>query len=608
MKRKHAMPFGAEYRNDGTVRFRVWAPGVQSVSLILEESPPQELSMAGVDDGSFELITDQARPGSRYRFRVDQRQVVPDPASRYQPFGVHGPSEVINPASFDWCDENWSGLPWNEAVIYELHVGTFTPQGSIDAAKKKLDYLADLGVTGVEILPVSSFAGQRNWGYDGVLPYSPAAVYGRPDDLKSFIDTAHAKGLMVFLDVVYNHFGPEGNYLPQYAPQFFSHRHRTSWGPAINFDGPGSRMVRDFFIHNALYWLEEFHFDGLRLDAVHAIFDDSRPDILTELAETVRKRFRDERHVHLVLENDHNAAHHLAPETSGSPAAYDAQWNDDMHHALHVLVTNERDGYYADYAVNPAWHLGRCMAEGFSYQREISQYRCGRVRGEPSKELPPTCFVSFLQNHDQVGNRALGERIGHLADLAAIKIAVTCVLLAPSPPLLFMGEEFGADTPFLFFCDFSPDLAAKVTEGRRSEFARFTEFRAPQARARIPEPNSPKTFLVSKLDWKSLEKEKHRQYLQFYRELLALRRREIVPRIAKVAQGRAVFEVMGDKAVVVRWPFVGGGELTLAANFSCTETPISGELPGRLLYTTLPGDLQHGRKLASFSAAWLLNE
>src|ERR1700747_1143115 len=382
MKRKHAMPFGAEYRNDGTVRFRVWAPGVQSVSLILEESPPQELSMAGVDDGSFELITDQARPGSRYRFRVDQRQVVPDPASRYQPFGVHGPSEVINPASFDWCDENWSGLPWNEAVIYELHVGTFTPQGNRDPAKKKLDYLANLGVTGVEILPVSSFAGQRNWGYDGVLPYSPAAVYGRPDDLKSFIETAHAKGLMVFLDVVYNHFGPEGNSLPQYAPQFFSHRHRTSWGPAINFDGPGSRMVRDFFIHNALYWLEEFHFDGLRLDAVHAIFDDSTPNILDELSATARDHLGKNRAIHLVLENDRNEARRLIRDANRAPRSYTAQWNDDVHHSLHAIVTGEAQGYYRDYVDAPIAHLGRCLAEGFAYQGQASRWRGGRARGE----------------------------------------------------------------------------------------------------------------------------------------------------------------------------------------------------------------------------------
>jgi maltooligosyltrehalose trehalohydrolase len=608
MKRKHAMPFGAECRDDGTVRFRLCAPAASSVCLVLEEPPDREFAMAGFGDGSFEVVTDQARPGSRYRFRVDQRQKVPDPASRYQPSGVHGPSEVIDPAWFEWSDQNWRGLPWNEAVIYELHVGTFTPEGTIAGAEKKLDYLTELGVTAVEVMPVSSFPGNRNWGYDGVLPYSPAAAYGRPDDLKKFIDTAHSKNLMVLLDVVYNHFGPEGNYLPQYAPQFFSDRHQTPWGQAINFDGPGSRTVRDFFIHNALYWLEEFHLDGLRLDAVHAIFDDSHPHILTELAETIRERVQPERHVHLVLENDHNAAHYLASPKGDSPGAYNAQWNDDIHHALHVLVTNEQDGYYVDYAVNPAWHLGRCLAEGFSYQGEASQYRRGQVRGEPSRELPPTCFVSFLQNHDQVGNRAMGERIGRLADFALIKVAMTCLLLAPSPPLLFMGEEFGADTPFLFFCDFGPGLASKVTQGRRSEFARFAEFSSPEAQARIPDPNCEKTLLSSKLDWTSLEKQEHREYLHFYRELLRLRHREIIPRITKIASRKATFEVVDYDAVVARWPFLKGGALTFIANFSSHEIRLPRRLPGHLLYSTPVAELQHWRQLASHSAAWLLDE
>jgi malto-oligosyltrehalose trehalohydrolase len=607
MRRKHEMPFGAECGDDGTLRFRLWAPSASSVSVVLTESCNRELAMSPTHSGWFELVTKEARAGIRYQFKVDDQQAVPDPASRYQPSGVHGPCEVIDPTLFEWQKGNWRGRPWNEAVIYELHVGTFTLEGTFAAAESKLDYLADLGVTALEIMPVSSFPGERNWGYDGVLPYAPARAYGRPEDLKNFIDAAHAKNLMVFLDVVYNHFGPEGNYLPLYAPQFFTDRHRTPWGPAINFDSPDSCTVRDYFIHNALYWLEEYHFDGLRFDAVHAISDDSFPDILTELAETVGKHFGRERYIHLVLENDNNAAHYLNRGADNNPRLYTAQWNDDIHHALHVLTTGEKDGYYADYAADSAWHLGRCLAEGFSYQGDVSRYRNGELRGEPSRELPPTCFVSFLQNHDQVGNRALGERITNLADPAAVKAAVTCLLLAPSPPLLFMGEEFGATTPFLFFCNFGADLASKVTNGRRSEFAKFAQFSSPEAQARIPDPNSEGTFLASKLDWSSLEKPQHRGWLDFYRELLACRRSEIVPRVPKIANGKSSFQLIGNKTISVTWPFVGGGSLRLFANFSGARIGITEEPQGRLLYSTPRPALQQ-QQLAAFSAAWLLEE
>ena len=606
MKREHEMPFGAECRDDGT-RFRLWAPNASSVCLVLAGYPDRELAMSGADSGWFELVTNEARAGGRYQFKVDDNHPIPDPASRFQPSGIHAASEVIDPTSLDWGDETWQGRPWNEAVIYELHVGTFTPEGTFEAAEKKLDYLAELGVTAIEIMPVSSFPGERNWGYDGVLPYAPAGAYGRPDDLKRFVNAAHANSLMVLLDVVYNHFGPEGNYLPLYAHQFFADLHRTPWGRAINFDGPENRTVRDYFIHNALYWLEEYHFDGLRFDAVHAIADDSRPDILTELGETVRKYFGNERHIHLVLENDNNAAHYLSRRADGTPQLYTAQWNDDIHHALHVLTTGERDGYYADYAANPAWHLGRCLAEGFSYQGDVSRYRNGNSRGEPSREMPPTCFVSFLQNHDQVGNRALGERITDLADPDAVRAALACLLLAPSPPLLFMGEEFGAATPFLFFCDFGAALASKVTDGRRSEFAKFAQFSSPHAQARIPDPNSMKTFLASKLDWTSLERPEHRGWLRFYRELLACRRTEIAPRISNIVPGEASFRVIGEMAVSVTWTLVGGGGLRLLANFSGSKIGITEEPHGRLLYST-PRPAVQANQLAAFSAAWWLDE
>ncbi|HKW19212.1 MAG TPA: malto-oligosyltrehalose trehalohydrolase [Terriglobales bacterium] len=602
------MPFGAECRNEGGVRFRLWAPGESQIVLQLDG---RGIPMSRFDSGWFELVT-EARAGDQYNFKIDGERLVPDPASRLQPFGVHGTSEVIDPLKFDWRDSNWSGHPWHETVIYELHIGTFTPEGTFAAAEEKLDHLRDLGVTAIELMPLSSFPGERNWGYDGVLLFAPASAYGRPEALKRFVDSAHAKNLMVFLDVVYNHFGPEGNYLGLYAPQFFTDRHHTPWGQAINFDGPCSRTVRDFFIHNALYWLEEYHFDGLRFDAVHAIADDSRPDILTELADTVRRKLGSERHIHLILENDNNAAHYLCRDSQAQQPCYNAQWNDDIHHALHVLVTGEKDGYYSDYAQRPAWHLGRCLAEGFSFQGGPSALRGGATRGELSCGLPPDCFVSFLQNHDQIGNRAFGERILELANRSgggaeAVKVAMAILLLAPSPPLLYMGEEFAAATPFLFFCDFGPDLAAGVTDGRRSEFARFEQFSSPEGQSRIPDPNSEQTFLSSKLDWASLSRAPHREWLDFYRHVLTSRRERIVPIIQEVARGRASFEVLTPSAVSVRWPFSKGGGLQLHANFGKSSVEFSTKPRGELLYTSNENFGLNQTQMPSLTAAWFLN-
>lgn len=605
MKYQHQMFFGADCREDGTVRFRLWAPKTSSVALALGEN---EIPMSEVDEGWFEL-TAEARAGDRYQFKINGQQSVPDPASRFQPAGVHGASEVIDPHSFEWQNAGWPGRAWEEAVIYELHVGAFTPEGTFAGAEKKLDHLAELGVTAVEVMPVSSFPGERNWGYDGVLPFAPAHAYGRPEDFKRFIDAAHGKNLMVFLDVVYNHFGPEGNYLSLYAPQFFTDRHHTPWGQAINFDGPCSRKVREYFIHNALYWLEEYQLDGLRFDAVHAIKDDSKPDILTELAEAVRQKFGDERKIHLVLENDNNAAHYLRREEARAKW-YTAQWNDDVHHAAHVLLTGETDGYYADYAEKPIWHLGRCLAEGFSYQGEASGFRRGELRGEASRELPPESFVSFLQNHDQVGNRAFGERITQLADAAKLRVALATLLLAPSPPLLFMGEEFGASTPFLFFCDFGRDLADKVTEGRRSEFARFAPFSSAEAQARIPDPNREETFRRSKLSWASLEANSHIQWLRFYRELLGCRRRQIVPRIKNIVPGEATFYILGNETVSVIWPLKGGGNLTVLANLGDDSVQVAKMPEGRMLFSINHdrATVLETRTIHAPSVAWFVKE
>ena len=605
MKRKHEMPFGAEIRDDGTARFRLWAPKASSVSLQLT-SLERALPMSKFDKGWFELVT-EAGAGAQYSFKINNQQLVPDPASRFQPSGVHGPSEVIDPFAYDWQDSNWKGRHWDEAVIYELHVGTFSPEGTFAGVEARLDYLADLGVTAVELMPLASFPGERNWGYDGVLPFAPARCYGRPEDLKRLIEAAHAESLMVFLDVVYNHFGPEGNYLGLYAPDFFTQKHQTPWGQAINFDGPNSRPVRDFFIHNALYWLEEYNFDGLRFDAVHAIHDDSRPDILTELAETVREKFDGHRQVHLILENDDNAAHYLCPDAEARSSCYDAQWNDDIHHALHVLVTGEGDGYYSDYAKDPVWHLGRCLAEGYSYQGDASAFRAGARRGESSRDLPLTRFISFLQNHDQIGNRALGERITQLAAAEKVKLAMAILLIAPSPPLLFMGEEFAAATPFLFFCDFGRELAAKVRDGRRAEFAKFEQFNSPQAQAQIPDPNSEETFLRSKLDWDSVEREPHAKWLRFYRNVLKCRHEKVAPRIKDIVPGRATFEILSPLGLDVRWPFARSGSLQLIANFDGQPLALRHEPNGQLLYTTSDVHDREWKEIPPLAAVWFLN-
>ena len=601
------MPFGAECRNDGSVRFRLWAPAARQVELCLD-NVNRPLPLERLDKGWFELVADAAGPGSLYRFRIDEAEKVPDPASRFQPQDVHGPSEVIDPDAFNWQDHSWRGRRWEEAVIYEVHVGAFTSTGTFSSVCERLDYLAELEITALELMPVADFPGQRNWGYDGVLPFAPDSAYGRPEDLKALVQSAHSRGIMVLLDVVYNHFGPEGNYLGVYAPQFFTDRHHTPWGNAINFDGPESQSVRDFFIQNALYWLTEYHFDGLRLDAVHAIIDDSTPDILTELADAVRSTVGPDRHVHLILENERNQARYLQRTELCNPRTYTAQWNDDIHHALHVIVTGERDGYYSDYAERPLELLGRCLAGGFGYQGEVSLYKNGETRGEPTTGLPLAAFVSFLQNHDQIGNRAFGERITRIADPRRVRAALEIMLLAPSPPLLFMGEEFGTETPFLFFCDFEKDLAAAVTAGRRKEFARFARFKDPAERERIPDPNDAITFKASQLNWSVLVQPGHGDWLRFYRKLLGLRCEHIVSRLSTGCAVDADYEVHGDRGLTAHWKFSNQSELILMANLGTPSLAGFNPPAAPMIYASeevTAGTLQRGT-LPPWSVAWFL--
>jgi malto-oligosyltrehalose trehalohydrolase len=593
----------------------MWAPDLDRLELRLKPLQGDDwhtYAMQPAGDGFFELTVESAEPGDLYRYRLPDGLEVPDPASRCQPEDVHGPSQVVDPHRFEWTDGSWSGRPWHETVLYELHVGAFTDAGTFEGVQSRLDHLAGLGVTAIELMPLADFPGARNWGYDGVLPFAPDSAYGSPDDLKRLVDAAHHRGLMVFVDVVYNHFGPEGNYLHRYASPFFTSAHRTPWGDAINFDRPGSRQVRDFFIDNALYWIEEMHVDGLRLDAVHAIRDGSDPSFLDELALTVAEHVRDRPNpnVHLVLENYANESGWLERAPDGGPRRFAAQWNDDVHHALHCLLTGESGGYYADFADTPARHLARGLAEGFAYQGERSLYSQA-PRGTSSGHLPPAAFTNFLQNHDQIGNRAFGERLTELADERALRAAVAVLLLAPSPPLLFMGEELGCRQPFPFFCDFGEDLARAVSEGRRREFERFEAFRDPEVRARIPDPNARATYETAVIDWTVSQRPDHQRWLELYRRLLTLRHEEIVPRLVGCPGASARWRLFADSGLAVTWKMGDGSRLRLLANLgrSPVEAPAAG---GRCLLAMDEGDAAGSNEGAStlrpYSVRWLLDD
>ncbi len=595
MRRRHELPFGAELLADG-VRFRLWAPSAETVLLELEGAGRSRMAMAREADGWFALTTKLAGPGTRYRYQIAGRGL-PDPASRCQPAGVHGPSEVVDPEAYLWHDASWRGRAWEEIVLYELHLGTFSETGDFDGAARHLDHLCRLGATAVELMPIAEFPGGRNWGYDGVFAYAPSSSYGRPEQLKRLVEACHQRGLAILLDVVYNHFGPEGNYLSTIAPDFFTERHRTPWGAAIDFDGPKSRFVRDFFVNNALYWLEEFHFDGLRFDAVHAIFDDSRPDIVDEIAAAVRRRFTD-RDIHLVLENDRNEARRLARHGTRIER-FNAQWNDDLHHALHVLITGEKPGFYGDYADAPARRLGRALAEGFAYQGEPSPFRGATPRGEPSAELPATAFVAFLQNHDQIGNHPLGTRLAAIATPADLHAGVAIVLLSPQIPLLFMGEEWASRRSFAFFCDFEPGLGDKVREGRRREFSHFAEFQDEAARERIPDPTVAATFEMSRLDWNEPAQGDHARWLARYRMLLDIRTREIVPRIAGMPAFAGRYDALGARAVTVEWRLGDRSRLLMVANFSdhAVSSPTAVGV-GKMLYSSAAPGAPHSASFA----------
>jgi len=543
-------------------RFALWAPDAFYVSVELEDG--QSLPLLPQADGWF-VINTRCPAGTRYRYNIDGELEVPDPASRAQAGDIDRHSVVVDPLAYQWQHSAWFGRPWNEAVIYELHVGAL---GGFSEVEQHLARLVELGISAIELMPLAQFPGDRNWGYDGVLPYAPQASYGTPEQLKHLIDTAHGHGLAVILDVVYNHFGPDGNYLHRYAKAFFREDKHTPWGAAIDFR---RREVRDFFIDNALMWLLEYRFDGLRLDAVHAIED---PDFLQELAQKVRQQIDPARHVWLTVENEHNQASLLEE-------GFDAQWNDDGHNALHVLLTGETDAYYADYAQNPTEQLARCLSQGFVFQGHVTRH--GTTRGEPSGHLPPSAFVLFLQNHDQIGNRALGERLHQLAHPDALKAATALLLLSPMIPLMFMGDEFAAEQPFLFFTSHHGELAELVREGRRNEFAAFSAFADPHTRERIPDPNARQTFEASRPELRSTPQSAMHD---LYRQLLQIRHQQIIPRLPG-AQALGA-EVLATGAVTARWRLGDGSQLRIDLNLSDTPVVHSPQADASLLFEYPP--------------------
>lgn len=568
---------GPEVLNQG-VSFNLWAPTAESVALLEVGQPPR--SMRRDDDGWYQVVSPTARIHTGYQFQINGSLIVPDPASYFQPDDVGAPSEVIDTRMMR-DPVAYAGRPWPEAVIYELHVGTFSEEGTYAGLEKKLPYLKELGITAIELMPLNDVPGRHNWGYDGVLLNAPNARYGRPEDLKHLLHAAHALDMMVYLDVVYNHFGPQSNYLGSYAKTFFSDHHSTGWGPAVNLEGKDGAFVREFLIGNALMWLEDYGFDGLRLDAVHALKDASDIHFLIELAETVRTRIAG-RHVHLMLENEANQAH-LLDRTSANKVFYEAQWGDDFHNALHVLLTGESEGYYRAFADKPLEHLMRSLAQGFAYQGEVFPLH-GKPRGELSGHLPPEATIFFAQNHDQVGNRALGERLSKLVSSDKLRLAMALVLLSPHIPLLFMGEEAAVETPFLFFADWSGEAAQLTRDGRRSEFAHFKSFSTPEMQERIPDPCDERTFAMSKLDWSQIERSSNGvEFRRLTQELLRIRHDEIVPLI-KEGFVSAKAERVGSAGLDVRWQTGHGNLLQMIVNFAEHEMAISGIVQGQLIW------------------------
>lgn len=575
MSREHDLSLGARYLGEGRCQFRVWAPLSQKVAVRLEAPSERIVTLEKDGQGYHYAIVQDVEPGSLYRYRLGEKTERSDPASRFQPQGVHGPSEVVDP-HFAWQDTDWFGLRLEDYIIYELHVGTFTAEGTFDAMIPHLDALKDVGITAIELMPVAQFPGNRNWGYDGVYPFAVQDSYGGPDGLRKLVNACHQRGLAVVLDVVYNHLGPEGNYLGDFGP-YFTERYQTPWGAAINFDGPHSDGVQRYFIENALYWITEFHIDALRLDALHAILDMSAHPFLEQLATAVREQAeRIGRRVYLIAESDLNDTKLIRSQDLGG-YGLDAQWNDDFHHAIHTLLTGEQDGYYQDFG--KLAHLAKAFSEGYIYSGQYSPYR-KRPHGNSSKFLPARQFVVCSQNHDQVGNRMFGDRLTQLVSFDGLKLAAGVVILSPFIPLLFMGEEYGEPAPFPYFVSHSdPELVEAVRRGRAEEFAAFAWKGEP------PDPQDEATFLQAKLNHKLRHEGKHTVLLAFYKELIRLR--NTLPSLRRMNKDH--MEVTGyerQKVLFIRrWN--GDEAIFNVFHFGDAQVSIALQVPGGRWYRML---------------------
>ncbi len=587
------MPFGASIEEDGAVRFRFFATSAEHVQLALE-GVPEPLPMVAGGDGWHELRTISAKAGSRYRFVLPDGTRVPDPASRYQPEDVHGPSQVIDPNSFAWTDEQWRGRPWNEAVLYELHVGSFTKEGTFQAALRKLDHLVELDISAIELMCLSDFAGNRNWGYDGVLIYAPDSAYGPPDAVKAFIDAAHTRGIMVILDVVYNHLGPEGNYIGQYFPQIGSDRHETPWGKALNFDGEHGDVVREYILHNALYWIEEFHVDGLRLDASHAMIDDSPRHILDELHDRVQA-LACGRLIHLILENEVNIECRVGRDENGQPGLYTAQWNHDITHLLGAVFSDLCEPG----KVEETGKLAKALAQGFVIAAQMKE-------DAPPCSVPPTAFVSFIQTHDLVGNRIFGDRIFANASADQIR-AIACIyLLAPQIPMLFMGEEWGASTPFSYFCDYHGELAIAVRKGRCDQLAKLDPAPSEDEMKRAPNPQAESTLRSAQLDWSELDRPPHNEWFLWYRRVIQVRSKAVVPLLSGLSQSCASSDIVGPGAFAISWTLRNGVKLNLAANLCKVSRSGFPSAPGRVIWQE--GVQENEGTLGPWSVRWTVED
>ena len=520
IRRRRRLEVGAEVIPGEGVHFRVWAPGRRSVTVVLEGGPgsPNPVALTSSAGGYFEGLVAGAGPGTVYRYRLDEEGPHADPASRFQPEGPHGPSRVVDPGGFAWSDGGWSGPSLEDAVFYEIHVGTFTPEGTWDAAIGHLPALAKLGVTVLEVMPVADFPGRFGWSYDGVNLYAPCRLYGEPDAMRRFVDRAHAEGLAVILDVNYNHLGPEGNFLPRFAPAYFSDRHKTEWGPALNFDGEGSGPVRSYILGNAGYWVEEFHVDGLRIDAVQGFFDSSEEHILAAIARRVREA-ADGRRTLVVGEDEPQEARTIRPVAQGGHGL-DALWVDDFHHAAMVAATGRREGYYADYRGTPQEFISACR-RGFLWQGQWDA-RQGKRRGTSTAGIDRPRFVFYLQNHDQIANSARGERFHRLTGPGQYRALTALLLLGSGTPYLFQGQEFASSSPFLYFGDLEPKIADKMHEGRKSFLGQFASLGTPEMKARVPRPDDPATFARCRLDHS--ERQRHSEAYALHEDLLRLRR------------------------------------------------------------------------------------